>query len=104
MDNPIKEKLKKFFTKKNKEEKTSTPAAAPKEPKIVQIKKNLKGEEEQTEKKIMMPSMQNYYESDVEKAVKAQYKKAEEKNAELKKENLSAEELRKRGYTVRQTK
>jgi hypothetical protein len=51
---------------------------------------------------MMMPSTQKYYESDVEKAVKAQYKKAEEKNAELKKENLSAEELRKRGITVRQ--
>jgi hypothetical protein len=47
MDNPIKEKLKKFFTKKNKQ--TSTPAAAPKEPKIVQIKKNLEGERKEYE-------------------------------------------------------
>lgn len=95
----IKEKLKKLFTRKNKEEnKPFTPAAAPKEPKIVKIKTNLKGEEET----IMMPSIRNYSESDVEKAVKEQFKKADEENAKLKKENLSAAELRRRGITVKQ--
>lgn len=95
----IKEKLKKLFTRKNKEEnKPFTPAAAPKEPKIVKIKTNLKGEEET----IMMPSIRNYSESDVEKAVKEQFKKADEKNEEIKKGGITKEELKRRGITVKQ--
>lgn len=54
------------------------------------------------EQPMMMPSIRNYSESDLEKAVKAQFKIADEKNEEIKKGGITKEELKKRGITVKQ--